>query len=93
MLIYDGYFQIVDLVFLGKFPELTLVPVAAEGAAGGSAALQRAGPVLFAGFTMEADEAWTGMSAQQELDNFLAEIDDDRGRCFDHHTLSCRSGA
>jgi hypothetical protein len=93
MLIDDGHFQIVDLVFLGKFPEFTLITVAAEGAAGGFAALGRAGPVLFAGLAVEADEAGAGMPAQQQFDNFLAEIDDDRGRCLDHHTLSRRRGA
>jgi hypothetical protein len=93
MLIDDGHFQIVDLVFLGKFPEFTLVTVAAEDASRGFAALERTRPVLFAGLAMEADEAWAGMPAQQQFDNFLAEIDDDRGRCLDHHTLSCRRGA
>jgi hypothetical protein len=93
MFVDDGHFQIVDFVFLGKFPEFTLVTVAAEDASRGFAALERARPVLFAGLAMEADEAWAGMPAQQQFDNFLAEIDDDRGRCLDHHTLSCRRGA
>jgi hypothetical protein len=93
MFVDDGHFQIVDFVFLGKFPKFTPIPVAAEGAAGSSAALRRAGPVLFAGLAMEADEAWAGMPAQQEFDNFLAKIDDDRGRCLDHHALSCRRSA
>ena len=63
MLVDDGHFQIVDLVFVGKFPEFTLVPVAAECAARRSAALERAGPVLFAWLAMEADEARAGMPA------------------------------
>jgi hypothetical protein len=93
MLVYDRHFQIVDLVFLGKFPEFTLVAVAAEGASGGFAALERAGPVLFARLAMEADEAWTGMPAQQQLDNFLAEISDNRGSRLHHHAFSRRRGA
>jgi hypothetical protein len=93
MLVDDGHFQIVDIVFGGKGLKFTVIPVAAEDAAGGLTAFKRTWPVFFAGLAMEADKAWTGMAAQQEFDYIFAEIDNIRGRGFHHHTFRRRRGA
>jgi hypothetical protein len=93
MLVNDGYFQIVDLVFGGKGLKFTVIPVAAEDTTGGLPALKRTGPVFFTGLAMEADKTWTGMAAQQEFDYIFAEIANIRGRGFYHHAFRRRGRA
>ena len=72
MLIDDWHFQIIDLVFSSKCLKFTVITVAAEDTTGGLAAFKRTGPIFFARLAMEADQAWTGMAAQQEFDDIFA---------------------